>query len=446
MSNVMHSAGFRLPDGTIVEELFDLRRQIATFAVRYPNGNTETGIESYLLGEKEVKPYDESVLHAGAVLLPGDVGEAREPTALLKDIHAFLVKYIDLPEDYLHLAACYVLFSWVYDAFTVLPYLHLVGDSDSGKSRALMSIGSLCFRVIFANGAITPAPIFRMLERYQGTLVLDEADFGKQSGEWSEIVKILNSGYHTGSPVLRMEKIGGRFEPKAYRVYSPKIIASRRPFADDALTSRCIVVPMRTTRRQDLPLNLPPDFAEETLLLRNQLLAFRLQHLTDLRPEIIYLRNGHEPRLSQVLSPLHQMMPGQDAFLDGLEEKMQKRLHIDRASTLAAEIVQALWTLYDIEDKETPLTMKLITKQVKQQLTDGGEGEDDLKKVTPRRVGSILRRELGLAECIYRIAGQNLSALRWVGDEMEYLKARFGLSSNTSLPSTTPTTSTPESI
>ena len=428
MTNVMHSAGFRLPDGTIVEELFDSRRQIASFAIRYANGTTETGIESYPLGDKEVEPYDESVLHAGAVLLAGDVGEARDPATLLKDIRLFLTKYVDLPEDYLHLAACYVLFSWVYDAFTVLPYLHLVGDSDSGKSRALMSIGSISFRAIFANGAITPAPVFRMLERYQGTLVLDEADFGKQSGEWSEIIKILNSGYHTGSPVLRMEKIGGRFEPKAYRVYSPKIIASRRPFADDALTSRCIVVPMRTTRRQDIPLNLPLDFQEETLLLRNQLLAFRFQHLPDLRPDIIYLRNGHEPRLSQVLSPLHQMMPGQDAFLDSLEEKMQKRLHIDRASTLAAEIVQALWTLYDTEDKEVPLTMKLIAGQVKQQLTDGGEGEDELKKVTPKRVGSILRRELGLAEHIYTVAGEHSRALRWEHEEMEYLKARFGLS------------------
>ena len=428
MSNVMHSAGFRLPDGTIVEQLYDPRREIASFAVRYPNGNTEAGIESYPLGERVVEPYDESVLRAGAVLLPGDVGEGKEPTALLKDIHGFLVKYVDLPEDYLQLAACYVLFSWVYDAFTVLPYLHLVGDTDSGKTRCLLSIGSICYRAIFAAGAITPAPVFRMLERYQGTLVLDEADFGDQSGEWSEIVKILNSGYHTGFPVLRMEKVGGRFDPKAYRVYGPKLIASRRPFADDALTSRCIVVPMRTTRRQNIPLNLPPAFQEESLLLRNQLLAFRFQHLPHLQPKIIYLQNGREPRLSQILSPLHQMMRGQDEFLDNLEKKMQQRLHTDRASSLAADIVQALWGLYATEDKDTPLTMKLIAGQVKQQLTDGGEGEDELKKVTPKRVGSILRRELGLSECIYTVAGKNARALRWNHEEMEYLKARFGLS------------------
>ena len=221
MSNVMHSAGFRLPDGTIVEELFDPRHQTASFAVRHADGNIETGIESYALGEKEVEPYDESVLHAGAVLLPGDVGEAREPGALVKSIHDFLVKYVDLPEDYLQLAACYALFSWVYDAFTVLPYLHLVGDTDSGKTRCLLSIGSICYRAIFAAGAITPAPVFRMLERYQGTLVLDEADFGDQSGEWSEIVKILNSGYHTGFPVLRMEKVGGRFDPRPTEFTAP---------------------------------------------------------------------------------------------------------------------------------------------------------------------------------------------------------------------------------
>jgi hypothetical protein len=65
----------------------------------------------------------------------------------------------------------------VYDAFNEFPYLRFRGDYGTGKSRALIVVGSLCYKAYFASGASTVAPIFHTLDLFRGTLILDEADF-----------------------------------------------------------------------------------------------------------------------------------------------------------------------------------------------------------------------------------------------------------------------------
>jgi hypothetical protein len=104
-------------------------------------------------------------------------------------------------------ATYYVLLSWLYDAFNELPYLRLRGDFGSGKTRALLTIGSLCYKPFFASGASTVSPIFHTPDAFRGTLIFDEADF-RFSDERAEIVKILNNGDVRGLPVLR-EPLGG---------------------------------------------------------------------------------------------------------------------------------------------------------------------------------------------------------------------------------------------
>jgi hypothetical protein len=439
MMSEMRSVGFRLPDGTMVEEIWDPRANEGAFVIRYASGHIKVGEEMCILRDRQVRPLEESVIKTGAVLLPGDVGEPRSPTRLLEDIRTFVCKYVDLGHPYDYVAASYVLLSWVYDAFTALPYLHLVGDIASGKSRALTALGNLVRLGTFANGAITPAVIFRILERYRGTLVLDEADFDR-SAVWPEILKILNSGYHLGFPVLRMERVGKAFEPRAYRVFGPKLIASRKPFPDDALISRCIVIPMRATRRQDIPLNLPPEFQEEALALRNRLLGYRLRQLADLRPEIAYLAEGHEPRLSQVLMPLRQVAPNRE-FIDHIETAMQNALQVERGASLAAEVLEAILALHG-EGEVATLTMKAIADRVRSRLEEEGEDDSAVTRVTPRKVGEIVRRDLGLAPLVYRAPGRNVSGLRWDHAEMAYLAQRFGL--RRAVTSTTPTTPTAE--
>jgi len=108
---------------------------------------------------------------------------------LFREIKVFINKYLELPADFEEIASLYVLLTWVYEFAPSIPYLRVIGDWGTGKTRFLQVVGAICFRPIFASGATTPAPIFRILEQFRGTLVLDEADF-KDSSAWMEMVKI----------------------------------------------------------------------------------------------------------------------------------------------------------------------------------------------------------------------------------------------------------------
>ena len=174
------------------------------------------------------------------VLFPSEPVTYEDVATLPTAVRDFIHRYLELPKDYEILAGLYVLMTWVFDVLPVVPYLRARGDFGTGRSRFLQVIGIICYRAIFASGATTPSPVFRILDRYPGTLVMDEADF-KLSEAWAEIVKILNQGYKPGTPVLRSEKVGqGRFEPESFAVFGPKIIASRQKFKYEALESRCL--------------------------------------------------------------------------------------------------------------------------------------------------------------------------------------------------------------
>jgi hypothetical protein len=152
----------------------------------------------------------------------------------------------------------------------------------------LLTVGSLCRLPIFASAASTISPIFRLLDAFRGTLILDEGDF-RFSDEKSEIVKILNNGNARGFPVLRTEVSPKKeFDPRAYHVFGPKIIATRGFFQDRALESRCVTEDMRGgSLRSEIPLNLDERFHEEARSIGNQLLLYRLRHFKD-------ARGGHE--------------------------------------------------------------------------------------------------------------------------------------------------------
>jgi len=138
------------------------------------------------------------------VLLPSEPEEYGSEAELFANIRSFIHRYVDVSPLYEQIASYYVLLSWVYDRFNELPYLRLRGDPGSGKTRFLLTVGSLCYKPIFASGASTVSPLFRIIDAFRGTLIIDEGDF-RLSDEHADIVKILNNGNAKGFPVLRSE-------------------------------------------------------------------------------------------------------------------------------------------------------------------------------------------------------------------------------------------------
>src|SRR5216117_825652 len=381
-------------DGSMLEMLYEPKEKRTGFAV-WKDGKC-TIEPSIRLPQYRLVPYSaqNNLIKNDVVLLPSEPEDYGSETQLLAVIQEFIHRYVDVTPLFEKIASYYVLLSWVYDRFNELPYLRLRGDPGSGKTRFLLTVGSLCYKPIFASGASTVSPLFRILDAFRGTLIIDEGDF-RLSDERAEIVKILNNGNARGFPVLRSEVSGkkGEFNPRAYAVFGPKLVATRGYFQDRALESRCITEEMNHYRlRNDVPINLPPEHKDEALRLRNKLLLFRFRNLHRRRASEDLVDRAIEPRLNQIFVPLLSIIEDPEARADlrELARRYNREIIADRGMDTEAQILEVIRDML-----ASPFETRLSVKDITSWFIDR-HAMDYERKITGKWVGSIIRRKLQL--------------------------------------------------
>jgi hypothetical protein len=391
---VLPTASAVLDSGELVEMVYDPAGRHTHFVVG--SGEEWRYEESVELSPAErLVPYSatNNLVKHGVVLFPSEPADYGSESDLVSRIRDFVRRHVEVSEDYELIATYYILFTWVYDAFHEVPYVRVRGGYGSGKTRFLLTVGSLCRLPIFASAASTVSPIFRLLDAFRGTLILDEGDF-RFSDEKAEVVKILNNGNAKGFPVLRTEVSPKKeFDPRAYNVFGPKIVATRGFFQDRALESRCVTEDMRGGQiRSDIPINLDERFHEEARSIRNQLLLYRLRHLKDARAEVRAGARDLEPRLQQIFGPLVSVIRDASerervtAYIGRVNEDLVE----ERSEAAEAQVLQVIRDLVS-RGPEARLAIQDITREFVRRYGDEYE-----RRVTPRWVGSLVRRRLGL--------------------------------------------------
>ena len=365
-----------------------------------------------------------NVIRNEVVLLPSEPIEYGAVADLLAEIRAYLHRYVDLSPDFENIAAHYALFTWVYDAFNEVPYIRFQGDFGTGKTRALLALGSICCRPFFASGASTVSPIFHILNAFRGTLILDEADF-RFSDENAEIVKILNNGNVNGMPVLRtMQNQRREFDPQAFQVFGPKVIAMRGSYDDRALESRFLTEIMgKAELRADIPINATKAIKDEALVLRNKLLLFRLRnrHTMHLAPEAAF---GHvAPRVRQILTPLLSVVDDTAAreALVGFAKGVHDGILAERGLTTEAQLLEVVRELAD-SGGGLVVGIREIAARFAERF-----GREYERPISPRWIGTLLRHRLHLAP--YKSNGRYV--LLVTTPHLAALYERYGISEAT---------------
>jgi hypothetical protein len=413
-----------LPDGTLVELLYDsVRRSTALCAWRDERVSVESEV---LLGQERLVPFspDNNIIKNNVVLLPSEPAEYGTKDHLVEEIRHFLHRYLDVSPSFEELAAYYVMFSWLYDVFNEVPYIRFQGDYGTGKTRALLVVGSLCYKPFFASGASTVSPIFHILDAFRGTLILDEADF-RFSDEKAEIVKVLNNGNVDGMPVLRtMMNRQREFNPQAFRVFGPKVIAMRKGYEDPALESRFLTEVMgRTKLRADIPINLPAGLKEDALRLRNRLLLFRFRnrHSVGIREDGQIA--GLAPRGSQILLPLLSIVDDERvrSTMVAFATEAQDSTTVARGLSTEAQVLEIVRELSGEAHKQA---IPLIEIAQRFAVRFAAEYE---RPIAPRWIGTVLRHRLHLAP--YKSHGRFLLAVH-DNPQLAQLYERYGLAAD----------------
>jgi DNA primase len=449
-----HKMELTLANGFIEDHLFELvydandeRGARTAFACRWPNGriSISTRIETENYRIYPLAP-TEKVVQTGVIRLPSELGEYESDMALQQRIQKFIHQYVDLPQDIEKLASYYVMLSWLFDKFYVLPYLRARGDSDSGKSRFTEVVGELCMRAIFITGSTTPSPVFRTMQKWTGcTVVMDEADL-PQSETSSDWLQMLNTGYKKGFGILRTSMANGEATVDVFSAFGPKILNMRGRFADDATESRCLTWETSSGRgiRADIERFIQDrdGYYAEARELRNSLLAFRLRRWGDVEPNYNADAMRDMPgRLVEITVPLLSITEEKEFKASIMEfvEKMNQKAIAMRSTTLAAKVLLGILRAHYVPDsaaQEQPDALRMqvahITRQTNRVLNQENAAaslmEDEQrpqKEMSSGYVGKILSNELNL-ETEKASVGTRPMVLVWDESRIGALIVRYG--------------------
>ncbi|MBC8019456.1 MAG: DUF3631 domain-containing protein [Verrucomicrobia bacterium] len=162
-----------------------------------------------------------------------------DPVLLLNDIASIIKRFVICSDNVLFAVTLWIAMTWFSDVLQVAPLaLVTAPEKRCGKSLLLSLIGRLSFRPLTASN-ITSAALFRVLEAWKPTLLLDEADTFMKRNE--ELRGVINCG-HTRDSAYIIRIVGEK--PTRFGVWGPKAIAGIGKLAD-TLMDRSIVMEVR---------------------------------------------------------------------------------------------------------------------------------------------------------------------------------------------------------
>ena len=196
----------------------------------------------------EVKPLERSV----------------DGAELLSSIKKELLKYVILPAGVAEPIATWVVLTYCYNAFRILPLLSIVSPvKRCGKTTLLEILQSLVNKGLTASN-ISPAAVFRTIEKCSPTLLVDEADTFLKDND--ELRGVLNSG-HTRSAAFVVRVEGENHEPVKFSTWGPKAIAMIGNLPD-TLQDRSVIVSLRRKAPGETVSRIGVDFEKECIELR----------------------------------------------------------------------------------------------------------------------------------------------------------------------------------
>lgn len=163
--------------------------------------------------------------------------------ALLRDVEAFISRFIVLPPSALLPVALWAIGTHVFGRFETFPYLALLStEKGCGKTRTTEVLEQIVARPVRAV-CVSEAAMFRLIESQMPTLILDEAEVLTGKGERAEAIRaLLNSGNRAGAHVPRC--VGNSHELRMFQVYCPKIVCAIR-VCPETVRDRSVVIPMQ---------------------------------------------------------------------------------------------------------------------------------------------------------------------------------------------------------
>jgi hypothetical protein len=174
-----------------------------------------------------------------------DVGDI-DTAQLLDDTYTFIRRFVVTSQAGLVASALFVGHTHAFAAAESTPRLSVrSAESESGKTRLCESMEYVVREPLLV-ADISPAGLYRSVERYQPTVLHDEVDtvFKAKSGDDAEVRRLLNAGYRRTGKVVRIVGEGSKMREQTFKVFAPTVLAGIGKLPH-TLETRSIVVRMK---------------------------------------------------------------------------------------------------------------------------------------------------------------------------------------------------------
>ena len=167
--------------------------------------------------------------------------DAVDGIAVIDSIITVIRRHVAMPDHFADAVALWVLHTFAFDASYVSPTLVIYSpEKRCGKTTLLEIVEAAAAKTLLASN-ITPAALFRTIEKFGPTLLIDEGDtFIKLRDEFRGILNA--SHYRTTARVIRT--VGDNNDPYPFSTWCPKAI-SLIGRLHGTLEDRSIRIPMK---------------------------------------------------------------------------------------------------------------------------------------------------------------------------------------------------------
>jgi Protein of unknown function (DUF3631) len=198
---------------------------------------------------------------------------------LLDEIATTVRKHVVMSDYSRDICALWVVHSYLIKRFMISPKLSIRSAVKGfGKTTLLDVLSHLVFRAL-VTGSITKAALFRIIDMWHPTLLIDEVD--SFVGDDEELRGMLNNSHRYDGAVVRT--VGDEHEPRRFSIYAAVVLSGIGGLVD-TLADRSVTTDLQR-RRPSEPIT--------------QLRIGRMEHLHTLRRRIARWVTDHEDRIAE---------------------------------------------------------------------------------------------------------------------------------------------------
>jgi hypothetical protein len=258
--------------------------------------------------------------------------------------------------------ALWVIHTYLLDASDVSPIVAITSpEKRCGKTIVLEILQSLVYRPL-PSANMTAASIFRAVEKFKPTMLIDEADTFLSSHE--EIRGVINSGHRRGQAFV-VRCTGDDNEPRHFSTWCPKAIASigKLPPTNE---DRAIVISMRRKSRSEHVERVRyRGLSAEGADLRRKAACWRDDHVNGLREADPSLPDALNDRAQDCWRPLTAIADCAGGEWPELARSAALALMKDGDSSVTVQLLSDIRAIFEREGTDRLSSEKLAQELAK---------------------------------------------------------------------------------